>query len=186
MYLLYKKNELVFSLLWIAAYVVLFSLADSISSSLGIEKIITVPLCILFVAFIWCWIKRHSLSEKYGLCNFKGDIKKYLYFVPLVLVLTCNLWNGVTLNRSATETILYILSMLCIGIIEEVIFRGFLFKAICKDSIKQAILISSVTFGIGHIVNLLNGAEMFSTLLQICYATAIGFLFTIIFYRGEV
>lgn len=184
MYSLYQKNELTFSLLWIAVYVVLFSLADSISSSLGIEKIITAPLCILIVVFLWCWIRRRNLSEKYGLCRFKGDIKKYLYFIPLVLILTCNLWNGVALDLSAAETVLYILSMLCVGFIEEVIFRGFLFKAICKDGIKQAILISSVTFGIGHIVNLLNGAEIFSTLLQICYATAIGFLFTIIFYKG--
>ena len=74
--------------------------------------------------------------------------------------------------------------MLSIGFIEEVIFRGFLFKAICKDSAKLAILISSVTFGIGHVANLLNSAEVLSTLLQICYVTAIGFLFTIIFYKG--
>lgn len=184
MYSLYQKNEFTFSLLWITAYVVLFSLADSISGSLGIEKIITAPLCILFVVFLWCWIKGRNLSEKYGLCSFKGDMKKYLYFIPLALVLTCNLWNGVTLNRSATETVLFVLSMLCVGFIEEVIFRGFLFRAICKDNVKQAILISSVTFGIGHIVNLFNGAEIFSTLLQICYATAIGFVFTIIFYKG--
>lgn len=184
MYLLYKKNELNFSLLWIAVYIVLFSLADSISGFLGIEKIITAPLGILFAVLLWCWIRRLNLWEKYGLCNFKGDIKKYLYFIPLVLILTCNLWNGVALNYSAAETALYILSMLCIGFIEEVIFRGFLFKAICKDNVKQAILISSLTFGIVHIVNLLNGAEIFSTLLQICYAAAIGFLFTIIFYKG--
>ena len=52
MYQLYKKNEIGFSLLWVAAYIVLFSLADSISSSLGIEKIITAPLSILFVIFL--------------------------------------------------------------------------------------------------------------------------------------
>lgn len=180
----YQKNELGFSLLWIAAYIVSFSFADNLSRSLGIEKIITAPLCIFFVVFLWCWIKKRNLSEKYGLCKFQGDIKKYLYFIPLVLIMTCNLWNGVALNRSVAETVLYVLSMLCVGWIEEVIFRGFLFKAICKDGVKQAILIASVTFGIGHIVNLLDGAEMFSTLLQICYAVAIGFLFTIIFYKG--
>ena len=40
MYRLYKKNELNFSLVWIISYVVLFSVADSFSASLGTEKII--------------------------------------------------------------------------------------------------------------------------------------------------
>lgn len=44
MYRLYKKNELSFSLIWIIAYVVLLSLADSISASLGTLKIITAPV----------------------------------------------------------------------------------------------------------------------------------------------
>ena len=182
---LYKKSELMFSLVWIAMYVVLFSLSDSLSISLGIEKIITAPLGLIFVVFLWYWIKKQDLLEKYGLCSFKGDVKKYLYFIPLALIVTCNLWNGVTLNLSGAETSLYIFSMLCVGFIEEVIFRGFLFKALCIENLKRAILISSITFGIGHVVNLLNGAEVFLTVLQICYATAIGFLFTIIFYKGK-
>ena len=34
-------------------------------------------------------------------------------------------------------------------------------------------------------MNLLNGKEIPETLMQICYAVAIGFLFTIIFYKGK-
>ncbi|MDE7233732.1 MAG: CPBP family intramembrane metalloprotease, partial [Ruminiclostridium sp.] len=49
----------------------------------------------------------------------------------------------------------------------------------------RAIVNSSVTFGLGHIVNLLNGRDFVPTLLQICYAIALGFLFTIIFYKGK-
>lgn len=52
------------------------------------------------------------------------------------------------------------------------------------NNVKRAILISSITFGLGHIVNLLNGKNILETLMQICYAVAIGFLFTIIFYKG--
>ena len=182
---LYDKKELTFSILWIVAYVVLFSMADSFSESLGFEKIITAPLCVFLTLVLFVWIKKNDLSEKYGLIPFKGNWKNYLYFVPLLLIMSVNLWNGVTLNMSAAESALYVLSMLCVGFLEEVIFRGFLFKAICKSNVKRAIVISSVTFGIGHIVNLLNGAEVLPTLLQICYATAIGFLFTIIFFKGK-
>ena len=185
MYRLYKKNELSFSLVWIIAYVVLLSLADNLSASLGTLKIITAPVCIIFTLLILGFIKKHNLWEQYGLCSFKGDLKKYLYFIPLVLITSVNLWNGITMNTSIAETALFILSMACVGVIEEVIFRGFLFKAMCRDNIKLAVFISSITFGMGHIINLLNGKTLISTLLQICYATAIGFLFTILFYKGK-
>ena len=70
-------------------------------------------------------------------------------------------------------------------IIEELIFRGFLFKAMAKDGIKSAIIVSSITFGLGHIINLVNGAELLPTFLQIIYATALGFLFTMLFHKGK-
>lgn len=181
---LYEKNEVTFSVMWIVAYVVLFSAADSISESLKIQKIITAPVGILLSLILFVWTKRNDLAEKYGLCRFKGSWKTFLFFLPLLVLMSVNLWNGVTMTVSPTEAVLHIIAMLCVGFIEEVIFRGFLFKAIAKSNLKQAIAISSVTFGIGHVVNLLNGAELVSTLLQICYAIAIGFLFTIIFYKG--
>lgn len=181
----YQKNELTFSLIWIAFYVVLFSIADSFSAELGTDKIITAPLGVMMTVFLLVWIRKNGLSEKYGLHKLKIDYGKYLYFLPLVVIASTNLWGGVALQLSVLETVLYVVSMLCVGFIEEVIFRGFLFKALCIKNVKQAIIISSFTFGIGHIVNLLNGAEVLSTMLQIIYAVAIGFLFTIIFYKSK-
>ena len=72
-------------------------------------------------------------------------------------MLSANLRYGFALNYSELQTILYILSMLCIGFLEEVIFRGLLFESMRKDSEKAAVIVSSVTFGIGHILNLFNG-----------------------------
>lgn len=182
---LYRKDELKFSLVWIVLYVVLLSVSDGISESLGVIKIITAPVCCILVVLLWRWIRKKGLSEKYGLCAFRGKARNYLFFVPLIIIASTNLWRGASLRFSVVETVLYVLSMLCVGFIEETIFRGFLFQALCRENIKSAMIISSVTFGIGHIVNLLNGAEILSTLLQICYACAIGFLFTIIFYTGK-
>ena len=96
-----------------------------------------------------------------------------------------NLWNGFNINNTLSEIVFHILTMLNIGFIEEIIFRGFLFKMMEKDNLKSAIMVSSITFGIGHIVNLLNGADFIPTLTQICYAIAIGYLFVIIFYKSK-
>ncbi len=152
---------------------------------IGISKIVTVLVSVVMTAIIYCWICKNGLKEKYGLYKFQGNVRQYLYFIPLVLLASTNLWFGFKLNLSVLETVLYIISMMCVGFLEEVIFRGFLFKALCKKNIKYAIFISSVTFGLGHIVNLFNGQNKLETLIQICYAVAIGFLFTIIFYKGK-
>ena len=100
MYRLYKKNVLNFSLAWIIAYVVLLSAADSLSVSLGFEKIITAPVSMVFALLMFGFIKKHNLSEQYGLCSFMGSLKNYLYFIPLGLMISVNLWNGVTMNVS--------------------------------------------------------------------------------------
>ena len=75
--------------------------------------------------------------------------------------------------------------MIFVGFIEEVIFRGFLYKMMAKDNKRLAMSVSSITFGMGHIINLLNGAEIVTTLIQVCYCIAVGFLFVIIFEYGK-
>ena len=106
--------------------------------------------------------------------------------MPLAILASGNLWNGAAVNYSPAETACRIACMLCVGFLEEVIFRGFLFKTIARDNIKSAVIISSVTFGIGHIINLFNGSGMnlVNTLCQIVFAVAVGFLLVTAFYRG--
>ena len=55
-----------------------------------------------------------------------------------------------------------------------------------KDNIKSTIIISSISFGIGHIINLINGSgmDLVNNLCRIVYAVAMGFLFVTILYRG--
>ena len=179
----HKKNPLGFALMWIGIYVVSLSLADALSQAIGVEKLLTAPLCLALTAVLFCWLKGHALLETYGLAHPVGRLRPWLHYWPLLLLISTNLWGGVALQYSLAETLLYVLSMLCVGFLEELIFRGFLFRALCRDSVKTAIWVSSVTFGIGHIVNLLNGAALLPTLLQLCYATAAGFLFTVMVYR---
>jgi membrane protease YdiL (CAAX protease family) len=49
------------------------------------------------------------------------------------------------------------------------------------------VIVSSITFGIGHIINLVNGsgAELIPNLLQVVYATAAGFMFVMIYYKTQ-
>lgn len=78
--------------------------------------------------------------------------------------------------------------MLCVGFLEETIFRGLPFTAIAKDNIKSAVIISSVTFGIGHIINLFNGSgmDLVNNLCRIVFAVAVGFPPGTFFIAAEV
>lgn len=178
---LYEKNPLCFALVWIGIYVVGFSLADSLSAKLGVEKLLTAIVSLGMTVGLYVWTCRQGLGRKMGLIAPEIAPKQVLYYIPLVLIPTVNLWFAVQMHYSVLEICLYVFSMLCVGFLEELIFRGFLFKALCGEDLKTAIIISSVTFGAGHIVNLLNGAELVSTLMQIVYAIAIGFAFTYLF-----
>jgi len=184
---LYAKSEIWFAVAWIIAYVVLASIGDNISADLGIEKIVTLPILIAMSAILYFFVRKYGLTEKYGLCKPGVPAGKMLYYMPLLVLLTANLWYGAAMNLSPVETVLYILSMFCVGFLEEMIFRGLLFQAMVKNGVRAAIIVSSVTFGIGHIVNLINGsgAELLPNLLQVVYAIAIGFAFVMIYCKTK-
>ena len=181
---LYKKEPIWFAVLWIVIYVVCFSAADGISESMGMPKLITALVGLLLSIMLIGFIRREGLIEHFGLCGFKGNKRDFLFFIPLIIISSVNLWNGLQLQCSAIEAALGVISMCFVAILEEVIFRGLLFKGMSGDNLKIAIVVSSLTFGFGHIVNLLLGEPLFETLLQLVYASAVGFCFTAVFIAG--
>jgi len=184
---LYDKSRIWFAVLWIVAYCVLMSVGDMLSARIAIDKSVTLVIGIALSAIILLFLKKNGLFSDYGLCVPKISLKSMLCYVPVLFMLSANLWYGVTLDRNVPETVLYIFAMFCVGFLEEIIFRGFLFEAMREDNVKAAIIVSSVTFGIGHIINLINGsgAELIPNLLQVVYATAAGFMFVMMYYRSK-
>ena len=162
---IFEKHETVFCILLIVLYVVTnsyciqnFGLTNYRSAI--VNTAFSVALLMLAIS-----LKRVSY---YGLTKV-SNLRRYLYFVPLLLIVSVNLWNGFNINNTPYEILFHFLTMLNVGFIEEIIFRGFLFKMMEKDNVKSAIIVSSITFGIGHIVNLLNGADFIPTVMQIFY-----------------
>lgn len=183
---LYEKNALYFALVWIGVYCVVNSLANPLSEAIGIEHSAALLFNSVLTIMLFMWIRKRGLTAYYGLCAPNAPAGCFLWYIPLLLFMSHNLWFGFAVNFPAVDTACYILNMLCVGFLEEIIFRGFLFKALAKDNIKTAIIVSSVTFGLGHILNLFNGSgmDMAANLYQIVGAIACGFLFVVIFYHG--
>ena len=184
---LYGKSKLWFAIAWIIAYCVLMSAGDYLSDLIGIEKSATLVAGVLLSAALLTFLKKNGLNGQYGICAPEISARTMLYYVPVIAMLALNLTYGFALNYGLTESILYVLSMLCVGLLEEVIFRGLLFNAMKENGLRAAIVVSSITFGIGHIINLINGsgADLVSNLLQVVYATAAGFMFVMIYHRSK-
>lgn len=184
---LYEKSEIWFAVAWIITYCMVMSIGDAMSAEVGIGKIVTFPIAFVLSMVLFLFLKKNGLLEAYGLCKSKLPASKMLFYIPILVMLTANLWYGIGISVSPVEAICYVLAMLCVGFLEEVIFRGLLFNAMRKDGVKSAILVSSLTFGMGHIINLFNGsgAELLPNLLQVVYATAAGFMFVMIYYKTE-
>ena len=183
---LYDKSELNFGLVWIGVYCIGMSVFDEVSRRIGVESCASAVFAVTISLLLLFWLKKHGLRERFGLCLPTAPAKAFLFYIPLIIITLRNLWGGVELHYDAVGTICFVIKMLCVGFLEELIFRGFLFRVMSRDSIKWAVVVSSITFGLGHILNLVNGSGMSlaENLTQIVFAILIGFLYVIIFYRG--
>ena len=178
----YETKPVLFAVLWIVIYVVLMaplrgSYGDgSLQMLLGLVAISAVLLAV---------IRLLGIEKELGMTRWLQNGKQLLWLLPMWVLSTGNLWGGVGLRYDAVTTVMAVLSFLLVGVAEEIIFRGFLFNGMRRTgSLTVAVVVSAITFGMGHIVNLLTGHATMETLVQIVFAVAWGFLFTFAYLKG--
>ena len=180
---LFRKNEVTFAIVLIVIYVVGNSICQSVSETIGIEFLAETVFCIIMSAAVYIFIKRSNLSEYLGMKKPEISVSRMLFYIPFILIGGVGGFFGMGLAYSPFICIIRAVMMICVGFLEEVIFRGFLFRGIAKSNLTEAVVISSVTFGIGHIVNLLNGYDVINNIIQIIFAVGVGFLLVFTFLR---
>lgn len=178
------KKEIVFTVISISVYFALVNFAIRLSYAINIPNSINALTGIIFMIGIILYLKKKKLLSYYGISNLKElEYKNLLYCIPMIIVALSNLRYGIHINYSWFQLVLISLEALGVGFAEEILFRGFLMKAIMNKSATAAIVISSTLFGIIHIFNLLYGADIVATLAQVVYASALGLMFSMFFYR---
>ena len=182
---LYKKNEVSFAIVCILIYVVGTSASEAIAQITGTAKLVPMIFHVGFALIILTWLRKNNLFRKYGLIRPEYKSRQALYFIPLFIIAFSSIAFGVMQKYPVSETIMHMISMIAVGFLEEIVFRGFLFVGMAKQNLCSAIIVSSVTFGIGHIANLLSGQDVLETILQILFAVAVGFSLVILFYKGK-
>ncbi len=180
------KFDIIFAICWIVIYVVIFNCAALLSDVIGIPNLLTVVVGFLMCIFIFLILYKQKKLAYYGLNSLKNlNHFRLLLYVPMIIIASVNVWQGFYINDSVTQIIFISLSMICVGILEELIFRSFLMKALLHKGPTIAIAISTLIFGLFHALNLIFGADLVPTLLQVMYSMAFGFMCCAFFYKTK-
>jgi len=88
---LYEKQEVLFAVLWIAAYCTVIA---PIKQRFGFGSVWMLLALLAFAGSITAFVKASHAEEKYGLAGWPRDTKRFLYFLPMWILATGNLWGG--------------------------------------------------------------------------------------------
>lgn len=184
---LFERNELVFALVWIALYVVVYGNAGVLTENVVTNYALQIVVGVVMMVVLLTFARKNDLQQYWGLVPFRGDWRNVLWFIPLIIAMSENIWLGVGLTEdSALATVLGITAIGVVApIMEELTMRSLLYRAMGKENALRAFIVCSLTFGIGHLANLAFGHDTVRTLIQVVYATCIGFCFMAAFHTGK-
>lgn len=179
---LMERNAVRHAVIWIVLYVLMVNVGEMLSEKTQTVSSVTSVFVILFSLLLLNYLKKNHWIGKFGLKKItKEDFEKTLLYLPLVFIALIQFINGIDRSISIETLRISCLLMIGVGFIEELIFRGFLMDAIWKKSgMTRAILISGISFGLGHIVNLFRGYGYIEQLTQILLAIGIGIVLALL------
>lgn len=102
------------------------------------------------------------------------DVKPALWLIPAVLIEVLPFIGGIGWKGSVPAAMSLVFCMICVGVAEELIFRGFILRRFRQSGIRPAILVSGIFFSLGHAANLLGGQDFAATLHQLLFALLFG------------
>ena len=104
-----------------------------------------------------------------------GSSKAVFFYVPAIVVVLLNIAAGFSGSAEASYLLVLLVFAACVGINEELYFRGIILKRLWQLGAVKAIVIASVLFGLLHTANLLGNYKPSPyVLLQIVFAFAFG------------
>ena len=179
--------SLTLSFVFIIIFVALNIVGAALSATINVIYSGQILLLLVFFLFLLFYAQKNKLKNIIGLTKISSyDIKANLFYVPLIIIV---LTNGVFFFDKTIpflDIFMVIPFMALVAFIEEFLFRGLLLKAIEeRRNTKTAVIISGLTFGFGHIINLLIGYTGISQIIQIILAVLIGTVLSVLFVRTK-
>lgn len=165
-------------IIWVILYGAIYSFSENCFKLFGDNHILTVFATMLYIVALYIFLNRHHKLSTYGLCLPKYWRKNEIgWLMPLLAFPFANIY----LQRDPTilqkSWIIFILTLFT-AFWEELLFRGYLLTYILRKCgiVNKwiAMIVSSILFGIFHLVNLFQGADLLYTMIQALCACGIG------------
>ncbi|RAX48670.1 hypothetical protein DQ353_14145 [Arthrobacter sp. AQ5-05] len=163
------------ALIWVAVYIVVVNIGDFLGEEIGFPGLTSLALLALSIVLVF-YLRIGGRLAFYGIRPpLPGTPPSALFYVPLFAITFLQYAKGFASDLDLRSIVYALVLVAGVGFIEELLFRGFLLQALrARASVTRAIVISGVTFGIGHIVNLMRGYSLTEQVLQLVAAVLIG------------
>ncbi len=177
-----ERGALIF--VWVIAYGGIYLLGEFLSAWIGVAHSATcVALLVYAAAFVFWSVKRGDGIARYGLqacpfCRKEGELPRRerarsctVFLFLLLLFPVCNLFL-----LKNTWNIPFLVLTVGVCTVEELFFRGYLFRAFPKNKMAGA-LVSSGVFALLHLANMATPSatlSLFDVLLQVISAFGVG------------
>ena len=159
------------------------SFSDFHSEYIGL----TLKMAFIFIISYWI-ISKTKIGNVAGLSlNYKWKFKAY-NVIPAYLILLGFL-SVLSMELSQIQLqdlLLLLLACLTVGFAEEFLFRGLLQSMFLrkyhaqKNGILLSVLLPAILFGLFHLINLTKTGQVTAVLVQVVFATFIGFFFGVL------
>ncbi|MCP1452399.1 CPBP family intramembrane glutamic endopeptidase [Priestia megaterium] len=183
-----KKNKPIFvSILWALLILVFYVAGGVITQVLKINEINSLlvnGVCVwlsVLIAVLYIWKSNYHFGDMGFRSIEKKSKNKILFYFPIILVEIVGFIVGIR-HVSVEYLLSVVFFTVAVGFAEEIYFRSLILKTLEGKGVKKAIIISSVIFGITHLGNLVGGANIPYTIIQVVFAFAFGIVFAEIFY----
>lgn len=175
------------SVIWIMIYGIIYSFSERFSKLLGENHLLTVFAIMLYIVVLYIFLKKRKRLSVYGICSPKYWRKSDIgWLMPLLSFPFANVYLQGNQAMLQNSWIMFLL-MLFTVFLEELLFRGYLlvylFEKCGIDNKWIGMIISSVLFGMFHIVNLFQGADILYTMIQMLCACGTGLCLCVLVSR---
>jgi hypothetical protein len=150
----------------------------ALASRLTIEAVFCAYVIFLLTRLRW-WQEAGFKLPRSG--------RTLLAFLPLLILPIAVVVSSGFKAASAGQMIGFAILTLMVGFAEEGLLRGVALRAMLPIGLTRAAVLSSVFFGIGHLLNLWHGSSPSAVIVQMIYSTLLGIGFAgVRLYTGTI
>ncbi len=169
-----SRHPIFFSVLVVLAALIVINLLGVIFTYLKLPELVSRLIVEIvfwgYVIFLLTYLRWWNEAGFKLPTNWRNLLALLPFLILPMLVVVSNGIKAASTNLVIWFTIYTII----VGFVEEGLMRGVVLHALLPMGVMRAVVLSSLFFGLGHLLNILQGASPSATVIQIIYSILLG------------